>query len=204
MGVDIGILGRKQLICERCKKEKRVMMNVWHEISRERITPEEFVAVIEISHGGKNKYELDKDTGMLILDRVLYTSTHYPANYGFIPRTYAGDKDPLDVLVICSEKIQPMTLVKCKPIGVIKMEDHGDVDEKIIAVSLGDPSNAGFNDSSELPKHMMDEIIHFFQVYKALENRETSVSEMFGRDEAVKIIEDCIEMYNQKFGYTDR
>ena len=96
-------------------------MNIWHDISAERITPEDFIACIEISKGGKNKYELDKETGMLILDRVLYTATHYPANYGFIPRTYAGDGDPLDVLVLCQESILPLTLVRCYPIGMIRM-----------------------------------------------------------------------------------
>ena len=110
------------------------MMNIWHDIAPERIKSDDFVACIEISKGGKNKYEMDKETGMLKLDRVLYTSTHYPANYGFIPRTYADDNDPLDVLVLCSEEILPMTLVKCYPIGVIKMIDSQSIDEKIIAI----------------------------------------------------------------------
>ena len=103
-------------------------MNIWHDISAERITPEDFIACIEISKGGKNKYELDKETGMLILDRVLYTATHYPANYGFIPRTYAGDGDPLDVLVLCQESILPLTLVRCYPIGMIRMVDGESAD----------------------------------------------------------------------------
>ena len=126
-------------------------MNIWHDIDRERIKPESFMAVIEITKGSKNKYELDKQTGLLILDRVLYTSTHYPANYGFIPLTYAEDNDPLDVLVLCQECIDPMTLVKCFPIGVIKMIDNGDVDEKIIAIPIKDPSLSDYNDIQELP-----------------------------------------------------
>ena len=109
-------------------------MNIWHDISPKRIKKDRFYAVIEISKGGKNKYELDKETGMLKLDRVLFTSTHYPANYGFIPRTYASDNDPLDVLVLCSEKIQPMTIVECFPIGVLIMEDGGARDEKMTLI----------------------------------------------------------------------
>lgn len=114
-------------------------MNIWHEMDQDRINADDFVAVVEISKGGKNKYELDKKTGLLRLDRVLYTSTHYPANYGFIPRTFAEDNDPLDVLVLCSESIIPMTLVSCYPIGVLKMMDEGFSDEKIIAVCKTDP-----------------------------------------------------------------
>ena len=115
-------------------------MNIWHDIDPALITPDRFMAVIEIKRGGKNKYEMDKATGMLRLDRVLYTSTHYPANYGFIPRTYADDGDPLDVLVLCSEAIEPMTLVECRPIGMFEMNDGDARDEKIIAVPLGDPN----------------------------------------------------------------
>ena len=116
------------------------MFNVWHNINPERIKKDDFLAVIEIRKGGKNKYELDKETGMIILDRVLYTSTHYPANYGFIPRTYADDGDPLDVLVLCQEIIDPLVLVRCYPIGVLKMIDGGKVDEKIIAIPFSDPT----------------------------------------------------------------
>lgn len=121
-------------------------MNIWHNISPKRIKKDRFYAVIEISKGGKNKYELDKETGMLKLDRVLFTSTHYPANYGFIPRTYASDNDPLDVLVLCSEQIQPMTIVECVPIGVLIMEDSGAKDEKIIAVPVNDPNYNCYTD----------------------------------------------------------
>ena len=148
-------------------------MNIWHDINPARITRSSFDAVIEISKGSKMKYELDKETGMLHLDRVLHTSTHYPANYGFIPRTYALDNDPLDVLVLCSEQIEPMALVKCYPIGVISMLDNGAPDDKIIAIPVGDPTYNGYSDISQLPKHVFDEMIHFFSVYKTLENKET-------------------------------
>ena len=115
-------------------------MNIWHDISKERISSTDFIATIEISKGSKKKYELDKETGLIILDRILYTSTHYPANYGFIPRTLGDDKDPLDVLVICSEEIEPMSLVRCYPIGVMYMRDNGDMDEKIICLLYTSPS----------------------------------------------------------------
>ena len=115
-------------------------MNIWHDIQASRIKPENFVAVIEIQKGSKQKYELDKKTGLLILDRILYTSTHYPANYGFIPHTLASDGDPLDVLVLCSESLLPLSLVNVYPIGVITMEDNGDADEKIIAIPSSSPS----------------------------------------------------------------
>ncbi|MBQ1921791.1 MAG: inorganic diphosphatase, partial [Ruminococcus sp.] len=155
-----------------------------------------FYAVIEISKGGKNKYELDKETGMLKLDRVLFTSTHYPANYGFIPRTYADDGDPLDVLVLCSETILPMTLVECKPIGVLNMIDNNSKDEKIIAVPINDPNYNTYNDISDLPKHRFDEIRHFFQVYKTLEDdKETAATEISGVEKAKEVVQLCIESY---------
>lgn len=175
-------------------------MNIWHDISPKRIKKDNFYAVIEISKGGKNKYELDKDTGMLKLDRVLFTSTHYPANYGFIPRTYASDNDPLDVLVLCSEQIQPMTIVECKPIGVLIMEDAGDKGEKIIAVPVNDPNYNVYSDIDQLPAHRFDEIRHFFEVYKTLEhNKNTSVTEVKPRQVAEQIIETCMESYIHKF-----
>ncbi|MCI8507623.1 MAG: inorganic diphosphatase [Lachnospiraceae bacterium] len=174
-------------------------MNIWHDIDEERIFPTDFIAVIEISKGSKKKYELDKKTGMLILDRILYTSTHYPANYGFIPRTYGDDKDPLDVLVLCSEDIEPLTLVRCYPIGVMKMLDNGMGDEKIIAIPYNDPTYNCYTDVTELPKHIFEEIKHFFSVYKALEDKETVVDEFDGATEAIRIIEQCIDNYKDKF-----
>ncbi len=174
-------------------------MNIWHDIDATRISADNFTAVIEIPKGCKTKYELDKQTGMLKLDRILHTSTHYPASYGFIPRTYAEDCDPLDVLVICSENIYPLTLVKCYPIGVISMVDSGENDEKIIAIPFKDPVYNGYKDISELPKHIFDEMSHFFTVYKNLEGKKTEIKGIQGAKEAVKIIEDCIESYKKKF-----
>ena len=174
-------------------------MNVWHDISLDRIKKDNFIAVVEISKGGKNKYELDKETGMLRLDRVLYTATHYPANYGFIPKTYAEDDDPLDVLVLCQEKIVSLTLVECYPIGVIRMIDGDEQDEKIIAVAKNDPFLNCYTDVSELPSHISAEIKHFFEVYKQLEEKQTMVEEILGREAAEDIIEKCIESYKDKF-----
>ena len=174
-------------------------MNIWHEMDRERVNAEDFIAVIEISKGGKTKYELDKKTGMLRLDRILYTSTHYPANYGFIPLTYAEDNDPLDVLVLCSESIQPMTLIDCYPIGVLKMIDEGFLDEKIIAVCKTDPYYNDYKDIDELPQHLFAEIKHFYEVYKALELKETVVKMIEGRDEALIIINKSLKAYTEKF-----
>lgn len=170
-------------------------MNIWHNINPKRITPTDFIAVIEIDKGSKCKYELDKETGRLILDRILYTSTHYPANYGFIPRTYADDYDPLDVLVLCSESLRPMTEVRCYPIGVISMVDNGHYDEKIIAIPFNDPVYNGYKDISEIPTHVYEEMRHFFKVYKELEQKETAVNEVGSRAEAEKIIEQSISSY---------
>jgi inorganic pyrophosphatase len=170
-------------------------MNIWHDVDPARISPESFLVVIEIPKGSKAKYELDKETGLLSLDRILYTSTHYPANYGFIPRTYADDGDPLDVLVLCSETIYPMTLVRCYPIGVITMLDNGRNDEKIIAIPFQDPAYNDYTDISQLPKHIFEEMTHFFSVYKALEHKETVVDEVRGLSSAVQVIADAIENY---------
>ena len=175
-------------------------MNIWHDIKEERIKKDDFISVIEITKGGKNKYELDKETGMLKLDRVLYTATPYPANYGFIPRTYAEDNDPLDVLVLCQEDINPLTLVETYPIGVLIMTDSEQRDEKIIAVAKKDPFLNVYNDITEIPPHISSEIKHFFEVYKQLEQRETVVEEILGREEAEKIIQKSIEKYKTEFG----
>ncbi len=175
------------------------MGNIWHDINPKRITPEDFIAVIEISKGSKRKYELDKETGFMMLDRILYTSTHYPANYGFIPRTYGDDEDPLDVVVLCSEEIDPMTLVRCYPIGVITMKDSGKFDEKIISIPFNDPTYNHYKDISELPPHIFDEMRHFFSVYKSLEEKETVVDEVQNREKAVEIIKSCIDNYVVNF-----
>lgn len=168
-------------------------------MSPKRITPTDFVAVIEIPKGSKKKYELDKETGYLKLDRILYTSTHYPANYGFIPRTYGDDQDPLDVLLLCSEEIEPMTLVRCYPIGVITMVDNGRNDEKIIAIPFEDPTYNHYTDIYQLPEHISEEMNHFFRVYKQLEGKDTIVNEVGDREKAVGIVAQAIENYIENF-----
>lgn len=174
-------------------------MSIWHDINSERIKKDDFIAVIEISKGSKNKYELDKETGYLILDRTLYTSTHYPANYGFIPLTYSDDDDPLDVLVLSSEIIAPMVLVRCYPIGVITMQDEGMVDHKIIAIPFNDPMLNIYKHIIEIPPHIMDEMTHFLNVYKQLEYKNTTVLEVRDRDFAEAVIQQNIEQYKIKF-----
>lgn len=174
-------------------------MNIWHSIDEKRITPTDFTAVVEISKGSNMKYELDKETGLLSLDRVLFTATYYPMNYGFIPRTYADDNDPLDVLILCSAPIMPMTLVRCYPIGVMTMTDGGQGDEKIIAIPCGDPTYKNYKNVSELPEHIFKELKHFFSVYKQLEGKDTEVDDIGGPEDAVKSIEKAIENYKDKF-----
>lgn len=176
------------------------MHNIWHDVSPERITPEDFLCVIEISKGSKKKYELDKQTGYIILDRILYTSTHYPANYGFIPRTLGDDGDPLDVLLLCSEALEPLTLCRAYPIGMISMIDNGKNDEKIIAVPFEDPNYNNIRDISQLAPHIFEEMRHFFSVYKNLEGKETAVKEVSSREEAAATVEKSLAAYSQKFG----
>ena len=175
------------------------MHNIWHDLDASRVSPDDFICVVEIGKGSKKKYELDKQTGYIILDRVLYTSTHYPANYGFIPKTLGSDHDPLDVLVLCSEPLDPLTLVRCYPIGVITMLDQGRLDEKIIAIPFQDPSYNSYHDVSELPAHLFTEISHFFSVYKNLEGKETVVDELRGKDAARDVIQKCLDAYIEKF-----
>ena len=175
-------------------------MNIWHDMNPAEITPTDFTAVIEISKGSRCKYELDKYTGLLRLDRVLYTSTHYPANYGFIPRTFADDGDPLDVLVLCARPIQPLTLVRVYPIGVMRMLDDGRMDDKIIAIPFSDPTYNKIRSIDEMPPHIFDEIMHFFSVYKQLENKQTAVKTLFDREKAEQIIAEALECYERTFG----
>lgn len=154
-------------------------MNIWHDINPDRISPTEFVAVVEISKGSKKKYELDKETGLIVLDRILYTSTHYPANYGFIPRTYGDDKDPLDVLVLCSEPLEPLTLVKCYPIGVMKMLDNGMGDEKIIAIPYNDPMYNSYTDINQLPTMSLMRLsisLRYTKIWKEKKPRLTNLA----------------------------
>ena len=174
-------------------------MNIWHNIDPASIKPERFMAVIEIPAGSKKKYELDKNTGLLRLDRILYTSTHYPANYGFIPRTYADDGDPLDVLVLCSETLDPLVMVECYPIGVVRMVDGDEYDDKIIAIPLQDPTWNYYKDVNQLPPHILNEIANFFEVYKSLEHKSTTLSNTLGCEAALQIIRDTIHTYECHF-----
>lgn len=175
------------------------MSNIWHDISPKRINPNDFICVVEISKGSKKKYELDKETGLIILDRILYTSTHYPANYGFIPRTYGDDGDPLDVLLLCAESLEPLSLVRAYPIGVISMIDNGRNDEKIIAIPYEDPNYNHYTHIDQLPAHIFEEMKHFFSVYKSLENKDTAVNEVSGPEDAIKIIAAAIDNYIESF-----
>ncbi|MBR5250627.1 MAG: inorganic diphosphatase [Clostridia bacterium] len=165
-------------------------MTTIDKIAPEKITPDDFVALIEISKGSKMKYELDKETGYMMLNRVLFTATRYPANYGLIPRTLAADGDHLDVLVICSEPIDTNCLVRCYPIGMITMVDQDFFDEKIIAVPFSDPTYSSYQSINELPQHLMDEMVHFFSVYKTLEGKKTAVESYCDEKQAkAKILE---------------
>ena len=175
-------------------------MNIWHSMSKSRIKPEDFIAVIEIPKGSNKKYELDKATGYIILDRILYTSTHYPMNYGFIPKTYSEDGDPLDCLVLCSEPLDPLVMVRCYPIGLIKMIDQGKPDEKIVCIPFSDPTYNAYHDISELPEHVSQEIEHFFSVYKTLEGKTTVVDETQDKQAALDTIARCIKNYQDTFG----
>ncbi|MDR2090738.1 MAG: inorganic diphosphatase [Clostridiales bacterium] len=175
-------------------------MNLWHGVRDERIKKDDFLAVIEIKKGKKNKYELDKETGVLILDRVLYTAMRYPANYGFIPLTLAEDNDPLDVLVIASEEIDPMTLVRCYSIGAIRMTDGGQHDDKIIAIPFNDPTYNHIRDLSELSPHLLDEYVHFFTVYKQLEKKQTDNLSVLNLEEANRVFDKSLAAYKAKFG----
>ena len=174
-------------------------MNIWKDFNKQRITPCDFIAYIEIEKGSKNKYELDKETGLIMLDRVLFTSTHYPMNYGFIPLTYSEDNDPLDVFVLCSQPIEKMSLVRCYPIGVVTMKDRNEMDEKIIAIPFGDPQYNCYKDISALPNHIIDELKHFLLVYKQLENKKVEVESIGGELEAKECIKRCMKAFDEKF-----
>ena len=175
-------------------------MNLWHRVNPKDVTPDHFLACIEIPQGSKNKYELDKYSGALKLDRILYTSTHYPHNYGFIPKTHADDGDALDVLIISSEPIVPLALVECRPIGMLNMIDGGSKDAKILAVAINDPVYNDLTDISEVSDHVLREIKHFFEVYKELEGKATVVDNVSGPDKAKVVIKKCIDAYIEKFG----
>jgi len=152
-------------------------------------------AVIEIPTGSKVKYEVDKRTGLLLVDRILFSAVHYPANYGFVPRTYCDDGDPLDVLVLCEEAIQPLAIMRAKIIGVMKMRDDKGQDDKLIAVHADDPSNSHYSDVSEIPPHKLRELKRFFEDYKGLENKRVLVSEPQGRPAALQVLRAAVRLY---------
>ena len=154
-----------------------------------------FPVVIEIPKGSKNKYELDKETGLLHLDRVLHSAVYYPADYGFIPRTYCGDGDPLDALVLSQEPVYPLTVVEARAVGVMRMRDEKGVDDKIVAVSVRDPSFEGYTDKAQLPPHVLRQVRRFFEDYKTLEHKQVVIEDLLGPEDAFRIIREALEMY---------
>ena len=156
-----------------------------------------FPVIVEIPKGSTNKYELDKETGLLRLDRVLYSAVHYPADYGFIPRTYCDDGDPLDVLVLGQEPVYPLTLVDARAIGVMRMRDEKGIDDKIVAVSVRDPAYAEYTDKSQLPSHVLRQLRRFFEDYKVLEHKQVVVEDLLGPTDAVKILREALESYRR-------
>jgi inorganic pyrophosphatase len=173
-------------------------MHPWHDTYvDEAVITTAFPVVIEIPKGSKNKYELDKETGLLRLDRVLYSAVYYPADYGFIPRTYCGDGDPLDALVLSQEPVFPLTIVEARAIGVMRMRDEKGIDDKIVAVSVRDPAFADYTDKSQLPQHLLREVQRFFQDYKALEHKQVVVEDLLGPADAVGIINEALELYRR-------
>lgn len=169
--------------------------NPWHHTATD-FNPNGHVnGIIEIPKGSRAKYELDKDSGLLRLDRVLYSSVYYPANYGFIPQTYCDDRDPLDILILSQIEMQPLCIVPAKVIGVMRMLDQGEADDKLIAVAAGDPSVNHYNNISELPPLFMSEMRNFFEDYKKLEHKEVIVEDFLGREMAIQILEEALELY---------
>jgi inorganic pyrophosphatase len=173
------------------------MIHPWHDVTPGEKLPKEFNAIIEIPMGSSVKYELDKRTGLLRMDRVLYSAVYYPANYGFIPQTFAEDDDPLDVLVLCQEALAPLTLVTARAIGLMTMVDTGKRDHKILAVAEGDPEFNVFTASSELPPHRLTMLRRFFQDYKQLEGKAVEVDEIQSANVAIPVIENSLERYSQ-------
>ena len=175
------------------------MIHPWHDITPGERLPSEFNALIEIPFGSSVKYELDKQSGLIKLDRVLYSAVYYPANYGFIPQTLGQDGDPLDILVFCSQAIQPLCLVEANVIGNMQMIDQGQVDDKIIAVAAKDPSVNHIKSVKELPPHIIAELRNFFEQYKVLENKKVVIDNFQDKETAIKVIDAAIDFYKQNF-----
>jgi inorganic pyrophosphatase len=173
-----------------------IMTHAWHDVTPGEKLPAEFTAVIEIPMGSSVKYELDKATGMLRLDRILYSAVFYPANYGFIPQTLAEDDDPLDVLVLCQEAVAPLTLVAARAIGLMTMVDSGKKDHKILAVAVNDPEYSSFQQASELAPHRLNMLRRFFQDYKSLEGKSVEVDELQAAAASLPVIEDALTRYS--------
>jgi inorganic pyrophosphatase len=176
------------------------LINPWHHVNPNFKSPDTVSGIIEIPKGTRAKYELDKESGLLRLDRVLYSSVYYPANYGFIPKTYCDDKDPLDILIISQIDVVPMCIVEAKIIGVMRMLDNNEADDKLIAVAAGDPSVYHFNDIEELPMHFKSEMKNFFEDYKKLENKKVVVEDFLGKQTALDILNESFELYKKVFG----
>jgi len=173
-------------------------MHPWHDTYvDDTLVETAFPVIVEIPNGSKNKYELDKETGLLRLDRVLYSAVHYPADYGFIPRTFCDDGDPLDALVLGQEPVYPLTIVEARAIGVMRMRDEKGIDDKIVAVSVRDPWFAHYTDKAQLPPHVLRQVRRFFEDYKVLENKQVTVEEMLGPSDAVAIIRDALDLYRR-------
>ena len=174
------------------------MIHPWHDVTPGEDIPQEFNAIIEIPFGSSVKYELDKISGLIKLDRVLYSAVYYPANYGFIPQTLAEDGDPLDVLVLCQETVVPLTLIHARTIGLMTMIDQGEKDHKIIAIATEDPEFNSYQDAKEMPAHRLIMLRRFFQDYTQLEGKVVEVNEMQPAAAALPIIEDALHRYSQQ------
>lgn len=170
----------------------------WHDLALPSVLTDAVPAVIEIPTGSKVKYELDKRSGLLLVDRILFSAVHYPANYGFVPQTYCGDGDPLDILVLCQEAIVPLAIMQSRLIGVMQMRDDKGEDDKIIAVHVDDPEYAGYRDISELPPHRLRELHRFFIDYKVLENKAVVVDTPQGRDAALRVLGEAVALYERE------
>ncbi|HHT23889.1 MAG TPA: inorganic diphosphatase [Bacteroidales bacterium] len=174
--------------------------NPWHQVIPQTDTPDVVRGIVEIPRGNRAKYELDKDSGLLRLDRVLYSSMYYPHNYGFIPQTFCDDQDPLDILIVSQSEYVPLCIVDAKVIGVMRMLDNGEADDKIVAVAAGDPSVTHYNDISDVPPHMVTEIMSFFEDYTKLENKTVVIEKIFDKETALQIIDDAYKMYKNHYG----